>query len=205
MYCAEKTTYTIWVAIKSRCTNENNKMYKNYGGRGIHMCTHWEKSFENFIKDMGLRPSEHYSLDRINVNKGYYKGNCRWATRTEQANNKRNTIKIKNGNKILRIIDIHEQTKLPKSLIRSRIKYGKKYNDIIKKKKTDAFEYNYNGTIVSLDYLCSISKIDRVTIRERVKNLKWSVEDAITIGIGLKKRIDSIMNNKGALKCTQDS
>lgn len=79
--------YTSWYAMKRRCHGKNIKQFKDYGGRGIKVSKHWMK-FENFYKDMGDRP-EGKSLDRINVNGNYEKSNCRWATRKEQANNKR--------------------------------------------------------------------------------------------------------------------
>jgi hypothetical protein len=70
-----------------RCRNENNKNYKNYGGRGISVCERWY-SFENFYADMGDRP-ENLSIDRINNDGNYEPGNCRWATHKEQMNNTR--------------------------------------------------------------------------------------------------------------------
>lgn len=86
---ARTTEHGIWGAMKQRCSNQKAKCYPHYGGRGITVCAEWKNSFSNFFEDMGPRPSKDHSLDRIDVNKGYNKENCRWATGIEQRSNKR--------------------------------------------------------------------------------------------------------------------
>lgn len=81
--------YNTWRGMKQRCTNKKDKSFKDYGGRGIAVCERWLHSFENFITDMGLKPSLKHSIDRINNDGGYEPSNCRWATRKEQNKNKR--------------------------------------------------------------------------------------------------------------------
>jgi hypothetical protein len=76
-----------------RCTNHNVGQFADYGGRGITVCERW-KSFENFLADMGRRPSASHSIDRTDNTRGYGPDNCRWATKLEQANNKRNNVTI---------------------------------------------------------------------------------------------------------------
>jgi len=81
--------YESWCAAKKRCNNPKGHDRVNYGGRGIKMCPEWESSFAAFYLELGPRPKG-YSLDRIDVNRGYEPGNCRWATIDEQSNNRRN-------------------------------------------------------------------------------------------------------------------
>lgn len=91
----ERPEHYTWRTMLARCHSVTSKHYKHYGARGITVCERWKK-YEHFIADMGPRP-EGASLDRINNNAGYSPENCRWATRSQQQKNKRNTRVYTNG------------------------------------------------------------------------------------------------------------
>lgn len=88
---AHKTPeWKVWTACRNRCENKNRPDYPFYGGRGIKVCARWCESYENFLADMGRRPSAGHSLGRVNNDGDYSPENCRWETRIQQHNNKRN-------------------------------------------------------------------------------------------------------------------
>jgi len=80
--------YKVWKSMRQRCNNPKSTDFALYGGRGIYVSDRWS-DFANFISDMGPRPSDDYSIDRINVDGPYAPDNCRWATAREQRLNQR--------------------------------------------------------------------------------------------------------------------
>lgn len=88
-------THMVWCSMKRRCLSPTDKGFKNYGERGIQVCSRWMK-FENFHADMGDKPRG-LSLERKDNSRGYEPGNCEWATPSVQANNKRNNVVITRG------------------------------------------------------------------------------------------------------------
>lgn len=88
--------YCAWAGMLGRCRNPRNAKWEHYGGRGIAVCERWQ-SYENFLADMGRKPSPQHSLDRIDVDGDYTPENCRWATATEQRCNQRRMAKEAEG------------------------------------------------------------------------------------------------------------
>lgn len=81
-----------WSSMIQRCTNDKQDSWEDYGGRGIRVCERWIRNFEAFFADMGPRPSPMHTLDRKDANGNYEPGNCRWATRAQQAHTRRSTV-----------------------------------------------------------------------------------------------------------------
>ena len=110
--------------MKFRCLNPRNKRWNRYGGRGIKVCQRWLDSYENFLEDMGRRPSSKYSLDRRDNDGPYSPENCRWATLSEQARNRVNTHMLSYLGETLSEAEWADRTGIKLSTISSRIMQG---------------------------------------------------------------------------------
>lgn len=120
---SKTATHRSWVHMKGRCLNRKDSGYKDYGGRGITICARWRHSFQNFLRDMGEKPPG-MMLERINNNKGYERGNCKWATRKEQNRNKRNSLVIVVRGRKDCLPSLCEFFGVDYNLARSRLNYG---------------------------------------------------------------------------------
>jgi hypothetical protein len=108
MKISEQPEYQIWASMKQRCYNTKKKNYPNYGGRGITVCEQWVNSYSKFIQDMGRRPSDEYSIGRINNDGNYEPSNCKWELPDEQNYNKRTTAEVNTGDKFGKLTVLHE-------------------------------------------------------------------------------------------------
>lgn len=117
-------TYDTWANMRQRCEDPNATAYPKYGARGIRVCEHWQK-FENFLADMGERPSPRHSLDRYPNQRGNYEpGNCRWATMREQQNNRSSNHRLTAFGKTLTVQEWVRETGFTHKTILGRLRLG---------------------------------------------------------------------------------
>lgn len=116
--------YNSWYSMITRCHNKNCGEYRRYGALGVVVCTRWRESFVNFLSDIGRKPSPEHSLDRIDPFGNYCAENCRWATKSEQARNRRNSVKIEYDGMRVSVYDLAESFNIFPSTLLKRLKLG---------------------------------------------------------------------------------
>jgi hypothetical protein len=123
--------YRVWRDLFTRCYNPKGTGYKYYGGRGITVCDRWSL-FDNFLADMGPRPSLDYSIDRYPNKAGNYEpGNCRWATRKQQQRNTSTTVFIEFRGTKMALADAAEKYGIQKPALRYRLEHGWSLSDAL--------------------------------------------------------------------------
>jgi hypothetical protein len=117
--------YGIWAGMIQRCYNPDSTSYKNYGGRGILICPSWKSSyflFEHWAKQNGYQ--DNLTIDRINNNGNYEPENCRWATRKQQQNNRRNNVYITVKGIKMTAAEAADKYKIDRGNVYNRINLG---------------------------------------------------------------------------------
>jgi hypothetical protein len=142
-----------WKGMIGRCHNPNQSNYSCYGGRGIKVCERWlgPNGYQNFLADMGRRPSDKHSIDRIDVNGDYCPENCRWATRTQQNNNTRRNIVLTHAGRSMTMAEWSREVGMPPTMIKQRLKRGWSVEEALttpvrEKRQTDVQVFHYPGT-----------------------------------------------------------
>lgn len=124
--------YSIWLVMKDRCLNKENKDFHHYGGRGITIHQSWIDSFEQFYKDVGPRPGKGFTIDRTENSKGYEPGNCKWVTQKEQCRNKRNNRYIEMNGEIKSLAEWVEIHNVDYGSVHRRLSKGMSLEDAIR-------------------------------------------------------------------------
>jgi hypothetical protein len=169
--------YRVWCAMRERCRNPNTLAYKDYGGRGISVCTEWNMNFISF-RDWALSNGyqENLTLDRRDNNGNYCPENCRWTTKTEQAKNRRSTHFVTIGPVTLCIKDWAKELGVQESTIHRRVRNGMTYEEAILTPKVDWYAPPIKGKQKN------ISQTFLVTIDGKTQTiLKWCREVGIRV------------------------
>lgn len=116
--------YRAWQTMRLRCFVPTNSAYADYGGRGITVCDRWMDSPQAFLADMGPKPSPAHELDRIDNDRGYEPGNCRWVTRSENDRNRRSTLWVTFDGSRRRWADLVDEFGVPSDTAKWRIRHG---------------------------------------------------------------------------------
>lgn len=177
--------FLTWTDIQTRCHNPNSTSYERYGGRGIKVCEKWRNSFQAFLDDMGKRPTCDHSIDRIDNDKGYEPGNCRWATRIEQANNKRNNRLVTIGGETKTIAQWAHEHNLNAATVWRRVNEGKSGEDLLAKPWRGSRKNGRTGTLTHngiTDTMAGWSRrtgIKYSTLAMRLIRYGWPLDKAL--------------------------
>lgn len=167
--------YRVWTNMKTRCYNPRSIGFKDYGARGIRVCDSWRCSFSAFLRDMGKRPTNRHSIERLDTNRDYSPSNCVWATPLEQANNKRTTVRLdgKPLAEVARTAGIQRRT------LYYRVREAKRgYNAL----GPQVLTLKHAGIEDTVAGWSKRTGIKASTITMRVKKYGWPVSKALTKG-----------------------
>lgn len=174
--------YIVWCNMRNRCDCTGNKEYKNYGGRGISVCSDWYSfiAFMNWAFASGY--SKGLTIDRIDNDKGYYPENCRWITRKEQANNKTNNHYITYRGETKTLKQWSESLNIPYYRLRSRINNcGFSIEEAFSEKSYSVKKMlEYKGKVQRLSDWCKELGLNYGKTKRRLY-LEWSVERAFEV------------------------
>lgn len=176
----DSAEYRTWTDMKTRCLNPKSTGYERYGGRGVKICPRWILSFESFLEDMGIKPSPHHSIDRIDNDKGYEPSNCRWATNEEQIRNRGNTVFVTINGEQKTLVEWCEVYDCKPSAAYQRRAQGLDGESIFKVK---AMVLSFNGITDTIRGWSIRTGIRPNTLSMRVNKYGWSVDRALTEGV----------------------
>jgi hypothetical protein len=173
--------YGVWANIIQRCENQNSEEFYLYGERGITVCSSWHdfSIFSNWALANGYAYG--LTIDRIDNDKGYSPENCRWATRKEQANNRRNNVNIAYKGKIQTIAEWEDEFELKRGIIGKRMRKGLPLDEVMRDFALTSSKtrfITYNGETRSIKQWAEVLGIKYCTLVSRLTTRCWSVDKA---------------------------
>lgn len=187
--------YKAWNAMLHRCYDSNSISWKRYGGRGVTVCDRWNPakggSFENFLADMGLRPSPDHELDKEAVdktNKVYCPELCRWVHRIDNANRKCTTVYLTYRGKSQSVSKWARELGIGRTTINMRLASGWSVEKALSTQEDSRYRpITYNGETLSVTEWARRLNTTADTLCNRLK-LGWSIERALTTPVKTRKR-----------------
>ena len=170
--------FPIWAAIIKRCLNAESRDYHRYGGRGISVCDEW-LDFDRFVSDLGPRPSDGHTVDRKDNDKGYEPGNCRWATYSQQQNNRSDNRRMEFNGENLTISEWATRLGIKASTLHARIGYGWPVERILTSPVAVADLLEHDDVSLTISEWAQRTGITEDAIRDRLKR-GWTVDKALT-------------------------
>lgn len=175
-----RLTRNSWRAMKSRCQDPNSDEYFRYGGSGITVIERWNE-FENFLADMGERTDDKLSIERIDGTKGYYKENCKWATKEEQGNNSKINHPLTYNGKTQNVSQWARELKIPVYTLYQRISKGWTDEETLSIPRKEPLRIlTYNGKTQSMVDWARELGFTRNTLSNRINTYGWSIEKALS-------------------------
>lgn len=202
-----KRLYSVWQNMKKRCYDKRNSGFKNYGGRGITVCQEWKNNFDVFAKwalstgyDKDAKRGE-CTLDRIDVDKGYYPENCRWVNIDIQANNKRTNVNITMNGETKTFTQWCKFYGKDEETIRDRVKHqGMTFEEAITTPVKPKYIYiTYCGETRSISAWERFFGFSDGFINSRI-NKGWSIEDAFEVPRKFERMYVTIMDKTLTIK-----
>lgn len=173
--------YKVWRDIKRRCLNPNVWNYSRYGGRGITIAPEWRDDYLAFLRDVGRRPSPIHSIERIDNDGDYEPGNVRWATRKEQARNRRSSRRLTFRGETRTMTEWAELLGLSVWALSKRLNaHGWSVEDALTKpvKRMDRSGLCIDGEVKSFEAWARVSPVTVAAIRQRLKK-GWDPKRAV--------------------------
>ena len=170
--------------MKGRCLRESHPSYYNYGGRGISICDRW-LDFEKFYEDMG-DPPEGLSLERIDTDGDYTPENCQWAKWSDQMRNRRDRLLLTVNGVTKPLMQWCEERGIAYHNALQRLKTGFEPEEVLSEQSLKRRDLKYitrNGMTKSLHEWCQLLKMSYATVRARIANYGWGIEEALTTPI----------------------